>query len=529
MSWLLTILVFLPTVGALAVMAAPRGLSRWLSAVFTGVVFLLSTWLYIGPMISSGGNAAVFGNVSHPYWVDQAPWINVAIGSLQLKIDYHLGADGLSIFMLILNALLTFLAVLGSGNISKRQREYMALLLLLETGVMGVFCAFDLYLFWLFWEIELIPMFLLIAVWGGQRREYAAWKFVIYTVLGSAVMLAGILLLYFNLGSQTGVYSASFNWLATHHVSGNLTVLGLTMSSQLIIFLLIYTAFAIKLPMFPFHTWLPDAHTEAPTAVSVLLAGILLKMGAYGLIRICVDFMPSGAHQFAWPLAILGVINMVYGGLCSLVQSDMKKMIAYSSVSHMGYVILGVAAAVGPGATNPAFKEAALTGAALQMFTHGTITAMLFFSVGVLYDRAHLRDINAFGGLQAKMPRLTWIYSFAVLASLGLPGLSGFVAEYLVYTGSFSTFPILVGVAAFTVIITAGYLLWMLKRSFFGPLNPKWNGITDASILEMTPLITLAVLVLFVGVFPQFMINLLHPSLNNIIQTISGAVTASGR
>lgn len=527
MSWILTILVFLPTVGAIFVALAPRNFVRWVAAAFTGVTFLISLWLYIGPLLSGNGNPAVFGDTLHPYWVDNAPWINMTIGSFHLKIDYFLGADGLSIFMMILNALLSFLAVIGSWKVENRTKGYMVLLLLLETGVMGVFTAFDLYLFWLFWEVELIPMFLLIAVWGGARRQYAAWKFVIYTVFGSALMLGGILLLYFNLGAQTGVYSASFPYLATHHLTGNISIFGVSMMAQLVAFLLIFFAFAVKLPMVPFHTWLPDAHTEAPTAVSVLLAGVLLKMGAYGIIRITVNFMPDGAHQIALLLAILGAVSILYGAGCSLVQSDMKKMIAYSSVSHMGYVLVGVAAAVGPGLTNAAFKEAALTGAALQMFTHGTITGMLFFAVGILYDRAHLREINAFGGLQARMPRLTWIYTFALMASLGLPGLSGFVAEYLIFTGSYAIFPGVAIAAGVAIIFTAGYLLWMMKRAFYGPLNPRWSDITDASIREMVPLVTLAVLVVLVGIFPKYLVDLLHPSLHQVMQSIGGAITAS--
>ena len=531
MSWLLTIVVFLPTVGALAVMVAPKGVVKWVAVGFAAVTLLLSLWLYIGPQVGMGflgplNNTSGFGDIMHPAWLDSAPWIHFGIGSFQLNIQYRLGADGLSVFMLILNALLTLLAVIGSWNITLRTREYMVLLLILETGVMGVFCAFDLYLFWLFWEVELIPMFLLIAIWGGKRREYAAWKFLLYTIFGSAFMLAGILLVYFNLGGSTGTYSAAFDFLATHHISGTFLLGGMAISAQLVLFLLLYLGFAIKIPMVPFHTWLPDAHTEAPTAVSVLLAGILLKMGAYGLIRICIDFAPDGAHQFALPLAILGAINILYGAGCSLVQTDMKKMIAYSSVSHMGFVVLGVAAAVGPGATNAAFKEAALTGAAIQMFSHGAITGMLFFCVGVVYDKAHIRDINVFGGLQARMPRLTWIYTFAALASLGLPGLSGFVAEYLIYTSVYAIFPAQAIISASAMILTAGYLLWMLKRSFYGPLNPRWAGISDASILEMTPLVVLGVIVIVVGIFPGFLVDMLRPSLHQIIQTVGGTVTS---
>jgi NADH-quinone oxidoreductase subunit M len=272
------------------------------------------------------------------------------------------------------------------------------------------------------------------------------------------------------------------------------------------------------------HTWLPDAHTEAPTAVSVLLAGVLLKMGAYGLIRICLGFAPHGASEFAPVLGIIAAINVLWGAGASMVQKDMKRMIAYSSVSHMGYVLLGVAAAAAVGSVSMNFRQAALTGATLQMFTHGTITGMLFFAVGVLYDKAHTRMIDVFGGIGKRMPLLMLLYSIACFASLGLPGLSGFVSEYLIFTGSFATLPLATILAAFGVVLTAGYLLWMLRRSFYGPLNLKWDWLTDATALEAFPLVALTVVILFVGIYPQPMVNLLTPSLQQMLHSMSALV-----
>jgi NADH-quinone oxidoreductase subunit M len=425
--------------------------------------------------------------------------------------------------MLVLFGLLTLLAVIGSWNIARRIRLYMALLLFLETGVMGVFAAFDLFLFFLFWEVELVPMFLLIGIWGGPRREYAAWKFLLFTLVGSSIMLAGIFMLYVITGSR----SAGFGYLATqaHTVHGTLPFLGgITVPLSLVVFLLVFSGFAVKIPVWPVHTWLPDAHTEAPTAVSVILAGVLLKMGAYGLIRVCLGFIPEGAMLFAPALAVFAAINVLWGAGASMIQRDMKKMIAYSSVSHMGYVLLGVAAAAVAGAAATDFRQAALTGAALQMFTHGTITAMLFFCVGVLYDKAHTRDIDVFGGIAQRMPALILLFSLACFASLGLPSLSGFVAEYLIFTGSFPLLPVATIAAAFGVVLTAGYLLWMLKRAFYGPLNTKWSWLTDATWRERVPLVALGLSILYVGVYPSSLVTLLGPSLHQILTSVQVVV-----
>lgn len=495
-----------------------------MAAIVTAVVFILTLALYFG---QSWDNTSI-ASASSLRWVDFSPWIHIQMGgNTQFNVDYFLGADGLSLPMIILNGLLSFLAVIGSWHVDKRTKDYMALILLLETGVMGVFSALDLILFFLFWEVELIPMFLLIAVWGGLRREYAAWKFLLYTLLGSSIMLAGILLLYFDQGILHGTYTANMILLSQpgHQLSGVFTLGTFQITAQLLAFLLIFFGFAVKIPMFPFHTWLPDAHTEAPTAVSVLLAGVLLKMGAYGLIRICVGFFPFAAHDFAWWLGGLAAINILYGAGVSMIQSDMKKMIAYSSVSHMGYVLLGVAAAAGVTGTNlAAFQQAALTGAALQMFTHGSITGLLFFCVGVVYEKAHTREIDIFGGIAKRMPRLVVMFSIACLASLGLPALSGFVAEYLVFTGSFPIWNVWTILGAFGIVLTAGYLLWMLKRAFYGPLNPKWATLTDATNLEMVPLVALAAVILLFGIFPGLIVDVIQPSVHQIIQTLAVAV-----
>jgi NADH-quinone oxidoreductase subunit M len=517
---LLTAVVFLPTLAGVLVLLFPERAARVTALVGSAVVLALALWLYIGLITAPHVN---FGNVLQPQWAEHAPWIDLTLGSFHFRVDYALGTDGLSLPMIVLNALLTMLAVIGSWHIESRIKLYMALMLFLETSVMGVFASFDLFLFFLFWEIELIPMFLLIGIWGGARREYAAWKFLLFTLIGSAFTLAGIFMLYV----QTGAKSALFGYLAqaTAQVQGSLPFFGTTVSLALIVFLLLYTGFAVKIPMWPVHTWLPDAHTEAPTAVSVLLAGVLLKMGAYGLIRVCLSFAPAGAQAFAPWLGVLAAINVLWGAGASMVQRDMKRMIAYSSVSHMGYVLLGVAAAAAVGTASVNFRSTALTGATLQMFTHGTITGMLFFCVGVLYDKAHTREIDGFGGIAKRMPLLATLFSLACFASLGLPALSGFVAEFLVFTGSFASLPGLTIAAVFGVVLTAGYLLWMLKRSFYGPLNLKWSWLTDANNLaQIVPMTTLAVVILLVGIYPKPLVDLIKPSVQQILTTVQ-AVT----
>ena len=489
---LLHLIIFLPLAGAVLVWLAPSrpGTSRALAALVSGVVLVLSLVLFVGFNRATVGAFQFETNV---------PWIP-AIGA-----NYHVGVDGISMPLVLLNALLTFLAVLVSWNLTLRPKEYFALVLVLETAVTGVFTALDFFLFFLFWELELAPMFLLIGVWGGPRREYAAMKFLIYTVLGGAFMLVGILVLYLGAGVGT------FDMVALGGVSYPLAF-------QVATFILLAVAFAVKIPIFPFHTWLPDAHVEAPTAISVLLAGVLLKMGGYGLIRVCVTVLPAAAVYLAGVLAVLAVINILYGALVALAQNDLKKIIANSSISHMGFVVLGISA----------LTQVGFEGAVLQMFTHGTITGLLFMMVGLVYDRTHTRDVWAMGGLAKQLPKIATVFVVAGLASLGLPGLSGFVAEFLVFIGSFSArdpawVPITV-LATLGILLSAGYILWLLERVFYGPMSDHWRSLTDATPLEMFTIGTLVAVIVLVGVYPNVVLDVIANGVTPVYQRVAPLV-----
>jgi NADH-quinone oxidoreductase subunit M len=453
---------------------------RLIAALVSGVVLLLALVLFANYDRVSGGFQ----------FETNVPWISI------IGVSYHVGVDGIGLPMVVLNALLVFLAVLVSWKTNLRAKEYFALVLVLETAVAGVFSSLDFFLFFLFWELELAPMFLLIGIWGGPNREYAAMKFLIYTVLGGAFMLVGILALYFSAGLNT------FDMLL-------LSQYNYAPAFQLFAFVLLYLAFAIKIPIWPFHTWLPDAHVEAPTAISVLLAGVLLKMGGYGLIRL-VWLLPGAAAAIAWVLAVLAVINILYGAMVALGQNDLKKLIANSSVSHMGFVVLGVSA----------LTQIGFEGAVLQMFTHGTITGLLFMMVGLVYDRTHTRDVTAMGGLAAQMPKIAVVFVIAGLASLGLPGLSGFVAEFLVFLGGFARggewawYTVL---GAFGVVLAAGYILWMLERVFYGPMAEQWKALPDASRLEMVYVSTLVAVIVLIGVYPNLLLDIIANSVAPIV------------
>jgi NADH-quinone oxidoreductase subunit M len=361
--------------------------------------------------------------------------------------------------------------------------------------MLGVFVSLDLFLLYVFWEVMLVPMYFLIGIWGGRRREYAAIKFFLYTLLGSVIMLLGILALYFTSQPHT------FDMVELMRQQGTFV-----RTFQIIVFLALYVGFAIKVPVFPFHTWLPDAHVEAPTAISVLLAGVLLKMGGYGLLRISYPILPTGAHWFAWPLAILGVINIVYGSLVAMAQKDLKKLIAYSSVGHMGFVLLGAAAMTPTG----------LNGAMMQMINHGVITGALFLLVGVLYDRAHTRQIEAFSGLAVRIPVYVGIMSFTMFASLGLPGLSGFVSEFLSLAGAFPVYPVLVIISGVGIVITAAYFLWTIRRMFLGKLNDRWADLPDINFRELVTVVPLMILMVLIGVYPSILIKLMDPALSEL-------------
>ncbi len=418
--------------------------------------------------------------------------------SKTIGLSYYLGLDGISLPMFFMSALLSFIACLASWNITSRIKGYFSLLLFLEVGMLGVFVALDFILFYIFWEVVLLPMYFLIGIWGGERREYAAIKFFLYTLAGSVLMLLGILALYFQPNART------FDMVA-------LAQNGFPIEFQKLIFWGFYLGFAVKVPIFPFHTWLPDAHVEAPTAVSVLLAGILLKMGTYGFYRVLPIF-PEATHHYALMLGVLGVINIIYGALNAMNQKDLKRMVAYSSISHMGYVMLGLASLTATG----------MNGGLTQMFSHGAITGMLFLLVGYFYERTHTRQIPEMGGMLTKIPILAGILSFAAFASLGLPGLSGFIAEFLVLLGAFQTIRALAIIGAIGVIITAGYHLWMLQRVVMGTLPGKYGNFADATLRELVTLVPLIGLILIIGLYPDSILHFVNSSVISLLKAVGG-------
>ena len=496
-SSLLTWMTFVPLLGAAVIALLPAGqkqLHRYVALAFTAVPVVLAVFLMIG----------FDRTTTDIQYHTQVSWISA------FNIEYFVGVDGISVTMVLLTALLSFLCVIASWGIQKATKGYFSLFLLLETGMMGVFIALDFFLFYVFWEVMLLPMYFLIGIWGGPRKEYAAIKFFLYTLAGSVLMLLVMIAFYFNISDPvTG--ENTFNMLHMMNQANHGDWLSAP-DIRHILFLGLFIGFAIKVPIVPFHTWLPDAHVEAPTAVSVILAGVLLKMGTYGILRICYPILPDAAAWFSWPLAILGAINIVYGAMCALAQSDMKRLVAYSSVSHMGYVLLGMAV----------FNEAGITGAVLQMFNHGTITAMLFLMVGVIYDRAHHREINGFGGLGTQMPRYTTVFSLALFAALGLPGLSGFVGEALVFVGAFAVYKTVTIVSAIGIVLGAAYVLWMLQRVFLGPANEKYADLPDISRRELVSVVPIGIVVILFGVYPPPLIDMIKTSLVHLIGMIPG-------
>lgn len=485
---ILTYIVFAPVVGIIIlffIQKDKKDLIRTISIVFLSISLILSTIL-------------VFQfNKSNPdmQFVEFHKWIP------QFNISYFMGVDGLSLPIVFLTTLLSLIGAIVSFSVKERLKEYYILYLLLVTGMLGVFVSLDLVLFYIFWEVVLVPMYFLIGIWGGPKREYAAIKFFLYTLFGSVIMLLGILALYFKSDPHT------FNMLELIAQSGMFS-----RGFQILIWLAMFLGFAIKVPIFPFHTWLPDAHVEAPTAISVLLAGVLLKMGGYGFLRISWPMFPDATQYFATAFAILGMINIIYGALVAMAQKDFKKLIAYSSVSHMGFCLLGMAALTPMG----------MNGAVLQMFNHGIITGALFTLVGVIYDRTHSRMFSDYGGLGKSMPVYFGITSFAAFASLGLPGLAGFVSEFLSLIGAFSVFKIIVIVSASGVIITAAYFLWTLQRVFMGPEKPELKKHPDMTVRELITVIPLMFFMLLFGILPKLIIDYMNPTLMKIIGLVKG-------
>jgi NADH-quinone oxidoreductase subunit M len=495
---LLTATVFLPLAGALVIVATLRGRQARLFAVAVAIADFILAALVFG-LYDHGANAPDF-QLANLYdgWV---PLLGKTF------IRYSLAVDGLSAPLVLLTGLLGLAAIFSSWSIDHRHKEYFAWLLVLQTAVMGVFTAQDFILFFIFWELELVPMFFLISIWGSGRKEYSAMKFLIFTFVGSAFMLVGILALYFSEGVGT------FNMMDL--AKRDLT--NLLLPSQ-VVFALFFIAFAVKLPLWPLHTWLPDAHTDAPTAVSVMLAGVLLKMGGYGLMRVNLSMFPEVSHAAALALAVLAVINILYGAMVTLRQSDLKRLIAYSSISHMGYVVLGVSSVGAAGAAT----TVGLTGAAMQMFTHGTITGLLFVMVGLVYDKLHTRHIPDLGGLASRMPFVAAVFVVAGLASLGLPTTSGFVSELMVFLGAFPVHGVLTTLGVVGILLTAGYILWTLQRSLFGPALPRWAGVHDATLVEAVAPALLVVAIMAVGIYPAFLTDVFGPGIEAITKRFAG-------
>jgi NADH-quinone oxidoreductase subunit M len=504
--------------------------SRWIALVTSGLSMAASiaAWSLYDPAI---------GGVQ---LVAKAVWIR------DFNVEYFVGADGISISMVLLSGLISFIATIASmpwwsnartsemaGMVDDGHDDphhpkhfsirmvpgYMAMLLLLQTGMMGTFAALDMFLFYVFWEVMLLPMYFLIGVWGGPRKEYAAIKFFLYTLAGSVLMLLAIIALYYTsqpalLADGTMSIKHTFNIIemARQAQAGVFAaaapILGFGFTK--IVFIGLFIGFAIKIPMFPFHTWLPDAHVEAPTPISVILAGVLLKMGIYGILRFNYAILPDATAWAANAIAIFGVINIVYAAFVCLAQKDLKKLIAYSSVSHMGFSLLGMAAMTPQG----------ISGAVLNLFTHGLISSMLFLIVGVIYDRAHHREIEKFGGLASVLPEYSAMMGLAFFASMGLPGLAGFISEFMVFSGAFPVFTTYTIISATSVIITAAYYLWAIHRMFLGKLNQAYVGYPDLVWRERFTLYPLALFTIVLGFYPQMILSVINGSLHALIRNI---------
>ena len=507
-SQILSWITFIPLIGMGLILLLPKSaLSaiKGVSLAATALPLVLATWMYFGLFVKGTADLQL---------VQDVPWIT-AIGA-----HYKVGVDGLSLALIWLTTLLLFIGVPASFSIAKAGKAYYALLLLLEVGIVGVFVSLDFFLFYVFWEIMLLPMYFLIGIWGGPRREYAAIKFFLYTLAGSVLMLVAIVALRLDSGTfdiPAMVEMARQGSLTGASLPGGGSLLGMQFTTW--VFWFLFVGFAIKVPVWPFHTWLPDAHVEAPTPISVILAGILLKLGGYGMIRACFPIVPDAFRHFALALAILGVISIVYGAFVALGQTDFKRMVAYSSVSHMGYVLLGFAA----------LTEWGMSGAALQMFNHGTSSAALFLIVGVIYDRAHHRDLNGFGGLAQVMPRYWALTTLGFFAAIGLPGLAGFVSEAMTLVGAYDaanpTFKVLVLISTLGIVFTAAFLLWAMQRVFLGKLNPKYAELPEINAREIFCLAPLLLLCIVLGILPWYLLDWMQPSVQNLVTLLSGGAS----
>ena len=558
--WPLSLIVFLPAVVAafLSLPIIPKAreeLIRWITLGTLAVVFVVSLWLAVPQLFGEAGPAQFQIGQPEMQSVVKLPWIK------SFGIEYLLGVDGISLPLVVLTTFLSMLAAAASWPITKHVKAYHVLFLLLVTGMLGVFVSLDFFLFYVFWEVMLLPMYFLIGIWGGPRREYAAIKFFLYTLLGSVLMLIAILMLYFSsdlrllspeqltaahvvspaidAAAQAEAVQAiktaadpvhTFNLLALAELGqlpsspfSTATIWGMSLETWA--FLLLLIGFVIKVPVVPVHTWLPDAHVEAPTPISMILAGVLLKLGGYGIIRICYPICPGAGLSLAWLVCGLGVVSMVYGALAALAKKDFKRMVAYSSVSHMGYVMLGLgvwSAVAGQEYRWESWAQG-VNGAMFQMLAHGFSSAGMFFMVGVLYDRVHHRNLDEFGGIFNRMPVYAGLAVAVFFAGLGLPGLCGFIGEVLVTLSSWNYSRTLAVISAFTVILTAAYILWAIQRVYLGAeyKGPHGDHLTPMTPRELSIAAPLVFLAILFGVAPQILFNYVTPTVNRQVQTLA--------
>jgi NADH-quinone oxidoreductase subunit M len=498
MSWfeqhLLTFTIFSPLIGALVILflrESQRHAVRLVALTTSLITFLLSYFIFRD-----------FQTNDAFQFIEQTPWIQ------NYGISYHVGIDGISLLLVLLTTFIAPITILASFDaITDKVKGFMAALLVMETGMLGVFAALDIFLFYIFWEAMLIPMYLIIGIWGGKNRLYASIKFVLFTMFGSLLMLVAILVFWSQGNAQLGYYTTNYLELVN---------LKLAPQIQMWMFLAFALSFAIKVPLFPFHTWLPDAHVEAPTPGSVILAGVLLKMGGYGFLRYCLPMFPEATIQFTPFVVGLAVVGIIYGAIVAMVQPDMKKLVAYSSVSHLGFVVLGIFA----------LSVQSISGGIIQMVNHGLSTGALFLLVGIIYQRTHTRQIADYGGLASQMPKYAVVFLIVTLASVGLPGLNGFVGEFLIIVGSYGTQPAAAIVAVIGVILSAIYLLWLVHRVFYGSPgvvlntsedseNPTLSDLTRREWAVMLPVLAMIVML---GVYPQPFLKRIEPSVESLVQ-----------
>ena len=487
----LTFITFLPLAGALFLVFMPKESVAAIKQTALAVAvadFLLSLSLWTN-----------FDNTTHKMQFElNVPWIE------PWGINFHIGLDGISLLLYVMTTFLTMICVIASWDVKKHVREYMIAMLVLSTGMLGVFISLDLFMFYIFWEFQLIPMYILIGVWGGPRRVYASIKFFLFTAVGSLLMLVAILWIYLHIQETTGVATADILYITEH--------LNAPLGTQKWLWMAFFLAFAIKVPMFPFHTWLPDAHVEAPTAGSVILAGVLLKMGTYGFLRFNLPFFPQASYEFVPMIAWLSIIGIIYGALVSMVQVDLKKLVAYSSVSHLGFVMLGIFA------LNPY----GIQGALIQNINHGISTGALFLLVGIIYDRRHTRLIKEFGGLAKIMPKYTICFMIVALSSIGLPGMNGFVGEFLILLGIFQVNGLWAACATSGVILAACYILWMFQRVMFLEVkNPKNMNLKDMNVREMFTIVPLIILIFWIGLYPKPFMDTFDASVTHLVSKVN--------